>query len=210
MPVLQATEPQTEPKEQPEQQYYTPEEYLALEDAAENRSAYHNGAIIPMTGGTTNHNRIARNLSAWLHFASKDEDEYENFIGDVKLWIPEANIYTYPDVMVVAGAVEYHNDRSDIICNPKVIIEVLSPSTEDYDRFGKFALYRTLPSLQEYVLINQTGIHVQHYTKQAPKRWLLQDLDAEDTQIQFASIPFAIALDDLYRKVQFADEGVKG
>jgi Uma2 family endonuclease len=183
---------------------YTPEEYLALEDAAKDKSEYFNGEIIPMTGGSTNHNRIARNLSAWLHFASKDEDDYENFIGDVKLWIPAEQAYTYPDVMVVAGAVEYHNNRTDIIGNPQVIVEVLSPSTEDFDRLGKFAMYRTIPSFQEYVLISQHRIQVEHYTKQAAKRWLLQDIDREDTQIQFASIPFAISLDDLYRKVQFA------
>ncbi len=196
MQTLPALEPSAAPRR------YTPAEYLALEDKAESRSEYRNGEIIPMTGGTTNHNRLARNLSAWLHFAAKDTDDYENFIGDVKLWIPEEQIYTYPDVMVVAGAVEYHADRTDIICNPQVIVEVLSPSTEDYDRLGKFALYRTIPSFQEYVLINQSRIHVEHYTKQTAKRWLLQDIDAEDGQVQFASIPFAISLEDLYRKVQ--------
>jgi Uma2 family endonuclease len=196
MQVLEITERQ-----------YSPEEYLRLEEGAEGRSEYRNGAIIPMTGGSTNHNRIARNLSAWLHFASKDADDYENFVGDVKLWIPEAQAYTYPDVMVVAGAVTYQGDRTDTICNPTVM---LSKSTEDYDspsetlceRLAKFALYRTLPSFQEYVLIDQTRIQVEHHTKQAAKRWLLQDLDAENTQIQFASIPFTISLDDLYRKVQ--------
>lgn len=188
----------------PERRHYTPDEYLALEDAAEHRSEYRNGEIIPMTGGTTNHNRIARNLSAWLHFASKDTNDYENFIGDVKLWIPAEKTYTYPDVMVVVGPVEYYDDRTDIIHNPQVIIEVLSKSTEDYDRHGKFSLYRTLPSFQEYVLINQTRIQVEHYTKQAEKRWTLQDLDIDDQQIQFASIPFAIALEDLYHKVKLS------
>ena len=185
-----------------EKRHCTPEEYLRSEETAEVRSEYRNGETIPMTGGTTNHNRLARNLSAWLHFAFKDEDDHENFIGDVKLWIPEEQAYTYPDVMVVAGGVVYHGDRTDTICNPTVIVEVLSKSTEDYDRLGKFALYRTLPSFQEYVLVNQSRIQVEHFTKQAAKRWLLQDLDAEDTQIQFASIPFTISLDDLYRKVQ--------
>jgi Uma2 family endonuclease len=186
-------------------QHYTPEEYLALDDAAENKSEYMKGEIITMTGGTTNHNRIARNLSAWLHFASKDGNEYENFIGDVKLWIPEGQAYTYPDVMVVAGAVEYHNDRTDIICNPRVIIEVLSKSTEYYDRLEKFSLYRTIPSLEEYVLISQIRIHVEHYSKRAVKQWNLQDLDSEDIQLQLTSIPFSITLEDLYRKVQFSE-----
>ncbi|NJK62763.1 MAG: Uma2 family endonuclease [Synechococcaceae cyanobacterium SM2_3_1] len=186
-------------------QHYSPEEYLALDDAAENKNEYIMGKIIAMTGATTNHNRIARNLSAWLHFASKDGDEYENFIGDVKLWIPEEQAYTYPNVMVVAGAVEYHQNRTDIICNPRVIIEVLSQSTEYYDRLEKFSLYRTIPSLEEYVLISQIRFHVEHDSKRAVKQWNLQDLDSEDIQLPLTSIPFTIPLEDLYRKVQFSE-----
>ena len=187
-----------------EKRRYTPEEYLALEDAAETRSEYRNGEIISMTGGTTNHNRISLNLAGSINLAFVQAD-YEMFMADVKLWIPDEQVYTYPDVMVVAGAVDYHNRRNDIILNPRVIIEVLSKSTEDYDRLGKFALYRTIPSFQEYVLINQTRIQVEHYTKQAAKRWLLEDLDIEDAQVRFASIPFAISLEELYSKVQFTE-----
>lgn len=187
-----------------EKRRYTPEEYLALEDAAETRSEYRNGEIIPMTGGTTNHNRISLNLAGSINLAFVQAD-YEVFMADVKLWIPDEQVYTYPDVMVVAGAVDYHNRRNDIILNPRVIIEVLSKSTEDYDRLGKFALYRTIPSFQEYVLVNQTRIQVEHYTKQAAKRWLLEDLDIEDAQVRFASIPFAISLEELYGRVQFAE-----
>ena len=187
-----------------EKRRYTPEEYLALEDAAETRSEYRNGEIIPMTGGTTNHNRISLNLAGSINLAFVQAD-YEVFMADVKLWIPDEQVYTYPDVMVVAGAVDYHNRRNDIILNPRVIIEVLSKSTEDYDRLGKFALYRTIPSFQEYVLVNQTRIQVEHYTKQAAKRWLLEDLDIEDAQVKFASIPFAISLEELYGRVQFTE-----
>ncbi len=187
-----------------EKRRYTPEEYLALEDAAETRSEYRNGEIIPMTGGTTNHNRISLNLAGSINLAFAQAD-YEVFMADVKLWIPDEQVYTYPDVMVVAGAVDYHNRRNDIILNPRVIIEVLSKSTEDYDRLGKFALYRTIPSFQEYVLVNQTRIQVEHYTKQAAKRWLLEDLDIEDAQVRFASIPFAISLEELYGRVQFTE-----
>lgn len=186
----------------PAQQHYTPDEYLALEDVAERRSEYRNGEIIPMTGGTTNHNRISLNLAGRMNLTFAQSDN-EVFMADVKLWIPGRRIYTYPDVMVVTDAVEYHNDRTDIICNPRVIVEVLSSSTEDYDRLGKFALYRTIPSFQEYVLINQMRMQVEHYTKQTAKRWMLQDVDQEDGQVQFASVPFVISLDDLYCKVKF-------
>jgi Uma2 family endonuclease len=187
-----------------DRKYYTPEEYLRQEDAAESKSEYRDGEIIPMTGGTTNHNRICLNLAGSLNFAFAQAD-FEVFIADVKLWIPEPKVYTYPDVMVVAGAVEYQQERTDIICNPQVIVEVLSKSTEVYDRLEKFSLYRTIPSFQEYVLINQHRIQVEHYTKQAIKRWMLQDIDAEDGQIQLATVPFSISLADLYRKVTFAE-----
>jgi Uma2 family endonuclease len=143
-----------------EKRRYTPQEYLAREDAADSKSEYSNGEIVPI-GGTTNHNRISLNLAGSMNLAFAQID-YEVFMADVKLWVPERNAYTYPDVMVVAGAVEYQDVRSDIICNPSVIVEVLSKSTEDYDRREKFSLYRTLPSFQEYVLIDQTRIQVEH------------------------------------------------
>jgi Uma2 family endonuclease len=183
-------------------QRYRPEEYLALEDIADSRSEYRNGEIIPMSGGSTNHNRISLNLAGRMNLAFAGSD-HEVFMADVKLWIPDQQIYTYPDVMVVTDTVEYHRDRTDIICNPKVIIEVLSKSTEDYDRSGKFASYRTIPSFEEYVLINQNRVQIEHYTKQTPKRWMLEDLDADDTQVQFTSVPFVMTIDDLYRKVTF-------
>jgi Uma2 family endonuclease len=182
---------------------YTTEEYLALEDQGDFRSEYRQGEIIPMTGGITNRNRISLNVAGKLN-STFAEQSYEVFMADVKLWIPQEQLYTYPDVMVIVGEVEYYNDRRDIILNPQVIIEVLSKSTEDYDRLGKFAIYRTIPSFVEYVLINQNRIQIEHFTKQAAKRWSLQDIDAEDRELKLESIPFTISLDEIYRKVNFA------
>jgi Uma2 family endonuclease len=186
----------------PPARLYTPEEYLALEDKAEYRHEYRQGEITPMAGGSTQHNRICLNIAGSLNEALVDK-AYEVFMADVKLWLPSEQLYTYPDVMVVTEAVNYHLDRSDIILNPQVIIEVLSKSTEDYDRSGKFAQYRTLESFSEYLLIDQTQIRIEHYVKQTPKRWVLESLDATDQQIVFETIPFAISIDTLYRKVQF-------
>jgi len=185
-----------------QQRYYTPEEYLELEEAADYKSEYIDGQIIPMTGGTTNHNKIALNFSAELCFAFKRQS-YEVFIGDVRLWIPEKRIYTYPDVMVIAGKTEYFNNRQDIILNPLVIIEVLSKSTKGYDRQDKFELYRTIPSFQEYLLIDQTQIRVEQFCKTDKKRWTLCEYDQEDAAIALTSIPFQISLLDLYNKVEF-------
>ena len=184
-----------------EQRYYSPAEYLALEEAADFRSEYTDGLIIPMTGGSTNHNRLAGNLHAGMVFGLPDD--YEPFIGDVRLWIPKKRIYTYPDIMVIAGDVAYHDERTDTVLNPQVIVEVLSKSTEQYDRQGKFAAYRTLPSFQEYLLIDQTQVLVEHYFKTAKKRWSFVEYDEEDESIKFETIPFEISLAALYKRVKF-------
>lgn len=186
-----------------EKQYYSPEEYLAREDAAEYKSEYIDGEIIPLNGKSTNHNQIAGNFSAALNFAFKTQD-YEVFMSDVRLWIPQARIYTYPNVMIVAGELEYFNNRTDTITNPKIIIEVSSDSSEGYDREGKFEFYRTIPSFEEYLLIDQTKIYVEQYSKTGNKRWSFREYDVEDEAIALASVQFEISLEDVYNKVKFA------
>ncbi len=128
-----------------EKEYYTVEEYLELEEAAEYKSEYIDGQIIPVAGGTTNHNQLALNLSTELNFAFKRQN-YRVYMGNVRLWIPTKRIYTYPDVMVVVGEPEYFNNRTDTITNPVAIAEVLSESTKSHDRVTKFEDYRTITS----------------------------------------------------------------
>jgi Uma2 family endonuclease len=181
---------------------YTPEEYLAIEEFSEYKSEYINGQIIPMAGGTLNHNKLAGNIYAALNFAFRQQD-YEVFIGDVRLWIPEKRIFTYPDVMIIAGEPEYVNNRTDIIANPVVIIEVLSKSTQAYDRGGKFNAYRTIPTFQEYLLVDQTRIHVEQSFITGKKQGWFREYDEEDEAIALAAVPFQISLDDLYSKVKF-------
>ena len=181
---------------------YTPEEYLAIEEFSEYKSEYINGQIIPMAGGTVNHNKLAGNLYAALNFAFRQQD-YQVFIGDVRLWIPEKRIFTYPDVMIIAGEPEYVNNRTDIIVNPVVIIEVLSKSTQAYDREGKFNAYRTIPSFQEYLLVDQTRIHVEQSFITGKKQGWFREYDEEDEAIALAAVSFQISLDDLYSKVKF-------
>lgn len=188
-----------------EQKYYTPEEYLQLEETAECKSEYISGQIIPMAGGSINHNRIARNLVTELNTAFKQQDDYEAFIGDVRLWMPKRQIYTYPDIMIVVGEPEYYNRRSDTILNPQVIIEILSNSTKGYDREDKFEAYRTISTFQEYLLVDQTRIHVERFSKTGKKQWSMLEYDAEDEAIKLTSVPFQISLVDLYNKVEFDD-----
>ncbi|OYD95567.1 hypothetical protein CDG76_11510 [Nostoc sp. 'Peltigera membranacea cyanobiont' 210A] len=184
------------------QRYYTPEEYLELEEVADYKSEYIDGQIIPMAGGTINHNRISLNLSAALNFAFRQQD-YEVFMGDVRLWIPQKLTYTYPDVMILAGEPEFFNNRKDVILNPQIIVEVLSKSTKGYDREDKFQAYRAISTFQEYLLIDQTRIHVDQFSKTGKKQWALREYDEEDEAIALVTVPFEISLQDLYNKVNF-------
>ncbi|RUT09659.1 hypothetical protein DSM106972_001540 [Dulcicalothrix desertica PCC 7102] len=185
-----------------EKRYYTIEEYLALEEKADSKSEYIDGEIIPMAGGSANHNRIAGNFYAVMNFAFKREN-YEVFKSDMRLWLPKPRIYTYPDVMVIAGEPEFLENRKDTITNPKVIIQVLPKLTEKNQRKTKFNAYCTIPSFEEYLLIEQDEINVLHYSKIDDKHWSIQEYDHEDEKISLVTVPFEITLQDLYNKVKF-------
>jgi Uma2 family endonuclease len=189
-----------------EQRYYSPEEYLEREIASEYRHEYIDGQIIPMTGGTPNHNQIAGNLHTALNIALKRQP-YRVFIADQRLWIPKKRIYTYPDVMVVAGQLEFAEGRRDTITNPLMIAEILSKSTKSYDRDEKFAAYRTIPSFQEYFLIDQYAIHVEHYFKTDENKWVFSEYEDMNYSLSLAFFQVQISLSDIYDKVDLADEG---
>lgn len=179
----------------------TPEEYLELERKAEFRSEYRDGEMIQMTGGTINHNRIAGNLYAFLKYALRGKGA-EPFFSDLRLWIPEYQLYTYPDVMVIEAAPIFLDDRNDTVTNPSLIVEVLSKSTQDYDRAEKFRMYRSIPQFQEYVLINQYQIEIEHYAKTS-EGWLLRDYEADTESIALRALGMEIAIADLYEGVTF-------
>ncbi|MEO0352251.1 MAG: Uma2 family endonuclease [Cyanobacteria bacterium P01_A01_bin.15] len=181
---------------------YSPEKYLELETSATFKSEYHDGKLIPMTGGSTNHNQIIINLIAFLKFSLKGKG-YRQFAGDVKLWIPAVRRYTYPGLMIVQGEPAYHDGRTDTIENPTTIIEVLSKSTQDYDHGDKFSAYRSIDTFQEYVSVNQYKQQIEHYVKTAEKRWSFREYDANDQQLLLEKVPFKISLADLYDEVDF-------
>jgi Uma2 family endonuclease len=177
---------------------HTPDEYLALEFEAEARHEYRNGAIIPMPGGTPAHNEINSILNALLRIALKGRP-YSIFIADQRLWIPEANLYTYPDTMVIPRPLELKPGRKDTVLNPILIAEVLSDSTQAYDRGDKFAAYRTIASLQEYLLIDQSRPIVEQYVKQGENQWLLREYCGVDQRLNLGSIDnVTLPLTDLY------------
>ena len=183
--------------------YYTPEEYLELEEA-EYKSEYHDGEIVPKTGGTTNHNEIAGNFYAHLKFALRKQN-YRVYIGDVRLWIPRYKEHTYPDVMVIQGKPVYTGTNTTTVMNPLLIVEVLSKSTKNYDQGDKFLYYRSIPELREYILIDQSQYHVMQYVKTADGQWLFTELEGESGLLSLQSIDFQIALSDLYEKVNFQE-----
>lgn len=188
-----------------EQRYYTPEEYLEVEINSEERHEYIDGEVIPVTGGTPNHNQILLNLGGAINFTLKRQP-YRVFVTDQRLWIPKKRIYAYPDVLVVQGELQFQEGRTDTITNPVMIAEVLSKSTAGYDRGDKFAAYRTIPSFQEYVLIEQYSMHVERFVKTETNQWLLSEYEGEETTFSLMSIPFEITLADIYDKVDFEAE----
>ncbi len=187
------------------QPYYSPEEYLQLEEAAEFRSEYHDGKIIPMTGGTPNHNRIALNFGGALNFALKGQ-LYDVFMNDLRLWMPSKRVYTYPDVMLVAGKLEFLEGRKDTITNAMMVAEVLSKSTANYDRGDKFKLLRSIPTLREYILIDQYEMHVEQFSKTDDNKWVLSEYDGADAILVLSSVQFEVSLGEMFDRVDFESE----
>lgn len=181
---------------------YTSEEYLALEDQAEFKSEYHNGEIIPMTGASFNHNRIITRLCAYLLQALQGKN-YEPFSSDVRLWIAKYRKFTYPDLMVIEGQPQPYQDRTDTLTNPKLIIEVLSKSTQDYDQGDKFKYYRSIPDLQEYLLINQYDLEVKQYTKTDSDFWMFRAYETAADTIALTSIDVELTVASLYEGITF-------
>lgn len=189
---------------QPETKRYTAEEYLELEVAADIRNEYRDGEIVPMTGGTPNYNDIAGNLLVLLKAALRGKP-YRVFISDQRLWIPNVNLYTYPDVMVLPKPIELQTGRKDTVINPCFIAEVLSKSTQNYDRGEKFVAYRTIPAFQEYLLVDQYKIHVEHHVKVADNQWLFSEYDDPTVTLLLRTLDLHIQIAELYEGIDFAE-----
>jgi Uma2 family endonuclease len=187
---------------QTEKRYYTPQEYLELEERAEYRSEYRDGEIIPMLGGTTNHNKIAGIFCRKFPLTVQGQ-AYEIYIMDVKVWIPRYRLYTYPDVMVVKGEPIYEGTNTTTITNTMLIVEVLSNSTKNYDKTDKFKYYRSIPEFQEYIMIDQYSFSVEQYVKKAEGEWIFKELEGANAVLALNSIEFQISFRDIYDPVNF-------
>lgn len=185
-----------------EPKIYTADQYLALEVESQTRNEYRDGEIVPMTGGTPTHNEIIGNLIFLLKAALKGKP-YSIFVTDQRLSIPERNMYTYPDAMIVPRPVELQPGRKDTVINPILIAEVLSDSTKAYDRDEKFAAYRAIATFQEYLLIDQSRLHIEQYVKQSANQWLFTEYNGQEARVLLATVAVEIVLADLYENVEF-------
>ncbi len=187
---------------------FTPQEYLALERKSETRSEYYNGEIFAMAGASREHNLISVNLLMDIGNQLYDRP-CEVYTSDMRVHIEATGLYTYPDVTVVCGEPRFQDSEVDTLLNPMVIVEVLSQSTEAYDRGVKFRHYRRIGSLREFVLISQDRMMVERYTRQG-NDWVLSELTDPDQVLKLDSIGCQIPLGRIYAKVTFPEAGASG
>jgi Uma2 family endonuclease len=180
---------------------YTPEEYLLLERNAEHKSEYFGGEIFAMSGASERHNLVVTNLVRELSLQLKGRP-CKTYSSDMRVKVAPTGLYTYPDVMVVCGKALFADEQEDTLLNPSVTIEVLSKSTGGYDRGEKFAHYRKLESLTDYLLVSQVKHRVEHYVRQPDSQWLLSETENLETVFPISSINCVLSLAEIYDKVE--------
>jgi Uma2 family endonuclease len=184
----------------------TPEEYLALERTAETKSEYLDGGMFPMTGVSLAHSRITGNIGGELHQQLKGRP-CEVHMSDLRVWVPDTRFYAYPDVIVVCGEPLLTDEHFDTLTNPTVLVEVLSPSTQAYDRGRKFEAYTGLGSLREYLLVSQDRPSVEHFIRQEDRdHWLFSVKSGLAGSIVLPSIQCQVAMAEIYRRVSFDEK----
>ncbi|TAH52803.1 MAG: Uma2 family endonuclease [Chloroflexota bacterium] len=183
------------------QESYSPDEYLAMEQESDIRHEYFDGHIVAMSGASINHNQIVGNAAGELRNALRGKS-CRVFSTDLKVGFASRRFYLYPDVLVVCGKLDVEPKRDDTVRNPTLIIEVLSRSTQSFDKSEKFELYRSIPSMQEYVMIDQKRVYVEHYRKKG-RFWVMETLSDLKESLELASLGVTITVAVLYEQVQF-------
>jgi len=176
----------------------SPEEYLALERCAPTRSEYHDGKMVALAGASWNHNVVVDNLSAAIN-ARVSGRSCRAVTSDQKVWSPRTRRFLYPDVVVVCGPPTFHDENRDVIVNPILVIEVLSVSTEAYDRGEKFRHYQSIPSLLEYVLVDQASIQIESYLRQGSEFWRYSRLEPGAEALALTSLSIELPIVEIYR-----------
>jgi Uma2 family endonuclease len=174
-------------------------EYLAFERQSETRHDYLDGEIFSMAGASRNHNRITQNIATSLDLQLEERD-CEVFASDLRVRTPR-DLFTYPDVVVVCGPATFEDDEIDTLVNPTLIVEVLSSSTEAYDRITKLSHYRRIPSLKEVILISQDRVHIEHFLWQMGSEWIFRETDDLAERIALPSIGCELEIRRIYRRV---------
>lgn len=178
---------------------WTPAEYLAWERLQLEKHEFHGGEVFAMAGASFEHNQIVANTVGELR-AGLRQRPCRVCASDLRVKVPATGLYTYPDASVVCGRPELEDEQLDTLLNPVVLVEVLSSSTEDYDRGTKFTNYRTIPSLRDYVLISTDKVLVEHYTRREDSSWILREIKAGE-RFKLESVGCELAVDELYLKV---------
>ncbi len=179
--------------------HYTAEDYLTLERSASCKSEFHDGQIYAMTGASREHNLVSGNIYRELSQQLKKRP-CEAYINDMRVKAAEARSYHYPDIVVVCATPQFEDAHVDTLLNPTVLIEVLSPSTEAYDRGGKFAHYRKIPTLLEYLLVSQDQPSIERYLRQGDV-WILTEAVELKATVPLDSINCVLSLSEVYDKV---------
>ena len=183
---------------------YTFEEYLRREEKSIEKHEFYNGKIFKMPGGTDTHSEISTNMAAALKIAVRSlTTKFRIYNSDLKIRIDSLDSGVYPDALVICKEPEYWQDRRDVIVNPLVVVEVLSPSTQAYDRAGKFELYKQLPSFQEYVLIDVNKCAVETRFQEEPNLWRIRHETNIDNSITLHALGVSISMADIYEDIVF-------
>jgi Uma2 family endonuclease len=183
----------------------TPQEYLEIERKAEFRSEYHAGEMFAMAGARQAHNLVNGNTFRELGNQLR-HTPCQVYSCEMRVQIPAADLYTYPDIVVVCDQPRFADEQFDTLLNPVVLVEVLSPSTEAYDRGKKFEYYGTLPSLREYLLLATEYMHADLFTREPGGKWVVSSASRAEDSIEFSSILCRLVIKDLYEKVEFGSK----
>jgi Uma2 family endonuclease len=188
----------------PKYNYVSPEDYLVMERASQEKHEYFKGEIFAMSGASNEHNDITYNINRlvapFLHGKG-----CKLYGSDFRIHIPENTLYTYPDFTIVCGKAETTEIYTDNLTNPAVIIEILSKTTKDYDRGSKFMLYRSIKTLKEYLLIDSTTISVEHFEKQNDNSWRLTEFKQLSDNFVISTIGLTLLLKDIYEDVSIEE-----
>ncbi len=183
---------------------YTFEEYLRREEKSVEKHEFYNGKIVKMPGGTDVHSEISVNIAASIKIVVRNLPiKYRIYSSDLKIHIESNNTGVYPDALVICEEPEYWQNRHDVIVNPLLVVEVLSPSTQAYDRLGKFELYKLLPSFQEYVLVNTDKHSVETRFQEEPNLWRIKNETNIENVINLRSLGISISMVDIYENIVF-------